>query len=56
MAEAMCVTSIGSKYKALACNTSGIDAALAASLFHFKEMDIMDLKRFLKTKNIHVRL
>jgi len=35
---------------------AGADAALAASLFHFKEMDIMDLKRFLKTKNIHVRL
>ena len=35
---------------------AGADAALAASLFHFKEMDIIDLKRFLKTKNIHVRL
>ena len=35
---------------------AGADAALAASLFHFKQMDIIDLKRFLKTKNIHVRL
>ena len=35
---------------------AGADAALAASLFHFKEMDIIDLKRFLNSKNIHVRL
>ncbi|NKQ40093.1 MAG: imidazole glycerol phosphate synthase subunit HisF [Sulfurovum sp.] len=32
------------------------DAALAASIFHFKEIDIMDLKRYLKSKNIPVRL
>ena len=32
------------------------DAALAASLFHFKEMEIMDLKRYLKDKGISVRI
>ena len=35
---------------------AGADAALAASLFHFKEMDIVDLKRFLKEKAIAVRM
>jgi cyclase len=32
------------------------DAALAASVFHFKEIDIMDLKQELKNNNIEVRL
>ncbi len=32
------------------------DAALAASIFHFKEIDIMDLKQYLKSQNIPVRL
>jgi cyclase len=32
------------------------DAALAASVFHYKEMEIPDLKEFLKTKNIEVRI
>lgn len=32
------------------------DAALAASVFHFHEIDIQDLKRELKGKNIPVRL
>jgi len=32
------------------------DAALAASIFHFKEIDIMDLKRYLKNEGIPVRL
>ena len=32
------------------------DAALAASIFHFREIDIMDLKRYLKSHNIPVRL
>jgi len=32
------------------------DAALAASIFHFKEIDIIDLKKYLKTQNINVRL
>lgn len=32
------------------------DAALAASLFHFKEIEINDLKRYLKKEDIPVRL
>ena len=32
------------------------DAALAASIFHFKEIDILDLKKYLKSQNIPVRL
>ncbi len=32
------------------------DAALAAGIFHFKEMSIVDLKMFLKAENINVRL
>jgi len=36
--------------------TEGLaDAALAASIFHFKEIDIMDLKRYLLEQNIPVR-
>ncbi|MCI5945088.1 MAG: imidazole glycerol phosphate synthase subunit HisF [Eubacterium sp.] len=32
------------------------DAALAASLFHFKELEIADLKNYLSEKNIPMRL
>ena len=32
------------------------DAALAASLFHFKEIEIMDLKRYLAQKGVSVRI
>jgi cyclase len=32
------------------------DAALAASIFHFKEIEIQDLKRYLKEEQIAVRL
>lgn len=32
------------------------EAALAASLFHFKEMEIRDLKEYLRNKGISVRL
>jgi len=31
------------------------DAALAASIFHFKEIDIMDLKEYLHSQNIPIR-
>ncbi|WP_295052730.1 imidazole glycerol phosphate synthase subunit HisF [Sulfuricurvum sp.] len=34
----------------------GADAALAASIFHYKEIDIMDLKRYLSANGIPVRL
>lgn len=37
--------------------TSGkADAGLAASIFHFKEIDILDLKRYLQEKGIAIRL
>ncbi len=32
------------------------DAALAASLFHYKELEIVDLKQYLKDKDVPVRL
>jgi cyclase len=32
------------------------DAALAASLFHFREMEIRDLKKYLRQKDVPVRL
>jgi len=34
----------------------GASAALAASIFHFKEIAIMDLKRYLQKNNINVRI
>ncbi len=34
----------------------GADAALAASLFHYKEMEIVDLKKYLKQRGVSVRL
>lgn len=39
-----------------ALTDGGAESALAASLFHYKEMEIMDLKRYLADKNIPVRL
>ncbi|MDO5382150.1 MAG: imidazole glycerol phosphate synthase subunit HisF [Eubacteriales bacterium] len=32
------------------------DAALAASLFHYKEMEIMELKKYLAKKNVPMRM
>jgi cyclase len=32
------------------------DAALAASIFHFREIEIMDLKKYLQQNNISVRI
>ncbi len=32
------------------------DAALAASVFHYKEIEIPELKKYLKTKNIEIRI
>lgn len=34
----------------------GASAALAASIFHFKEIDIMELKKYLRSNNIPVRI
>jgi cyclase len=35
---------------------TNVDAALAASLFHFKEVSIPELKAYLKNKGVHVRI
>lgn len=39
-----------------ALTTAKADAALAASLFHFKELEIMDLKKYLAEKKVSVRI
>ena len=39
-----------------ALTEGGADAALAASLFHFKELEIMDLKKYLNDRKISVRM
>lgn len=39
-----------------AFETGKADAALAASLFHFKELEIMDLKHYLSDKGVPMRL
>ena len=41
-------------FKELFINT-GCSAALAASIFHFGEIDIIDLKKYLKNENISIR-
>lgn len=35
---------------------ANVDACLAASLFHYKELEIKDLKEYLKTNNVEVRV
>ncbi|MBE5919789.1 MAG: imidazole glycerol phosphate synthase subunit HisF [Pseudobutyrivibrio ruminis] len=39
-----------------ALTEGGADAALAASLFHYKELEILDLKKYLQKEGIPVRL
>ena len=39
-----------------ALTEGGADAALAASLFHFKELEIVELKKYLRRKGVSVRL
>ena len=34
----------------------GVDAGLAASIFHFREVDIRDLKKYLRGSGVNVRL
>jgi cyclase len=41
-------------YEAL--TEGGADAALAASLFHYKELEINQVKKYLKEKGVSVRL
>lgn len=45
-----------SEHFAEAFTTGAADAALAASIFHFGEVGIQELKQFLKERNIPVRL
>ena len=47
----------GTKEHFLEALTDGkADAALAASLFHFKELEILDLKQYLASQGVSVRL
>lgn len=46
----------GSKEHILQAFKNGADAALAASIFHYQEINIMGLKQYLKTQGIPVRL
>lgn len=39
-----------------AVTKGGADAALAASLFHYKELEIREVKEYLRDKNVPVRL
>ena len=39
-----------------ALTTGGADAALAASLFHYRELEILELKRYLQKRGVSVRL
>lgn len=39
-----------------ALTEGGADAALAASLFHYKELEIMDLKHYLNDRGVSVRV
>lgn len=39
-----------------ALTTGKADAALAASLFHYKELEISDLKKYLREKGVSVRM
>lgn len=41
-------------YEALTAGKA--DAALAASLFHFKELEIREVKQYLKEKGVSVRM
>jgi cyclase len=36
--------------------TGKADAALAASIFHFKEIEIKELKSYLKSKGLEIRI
>jgi cyclase len=37
-------------------NVPGVDAGLAASIFHFREVRIGDLKRYLQQQGIPMRI
>ena len=46
----------GCKQHFLDTFNAGADAALAASLFHFRELEITDLKKYLRDNGVEVRL
>lgn len=46
----------GSKEHILQAFLNGADAALAASIFHYQEIHIMDLKQYLKAQGVAVRV
>lgn len=46
----------GTKEHFLDAFNAGVDACLAASLFHYSELGIKDLKQYLKSNGIRVRL
>ncbi len=46
----------GAKSHFLDTFNAGADAALAASLFHFRELEIVDLKKYLRENGVEVRL
>lgn len=62
LTENVCVPVIASggagdkKHFLDAFNNAGVDACLAASLFHYKELEIADLKTYLRNNNIEVRI
>ena len=39
-----------------ALTEGGAEAALAASLFHYRELEIVQLKKYLRSRGISVRL
>ena len=39
-----------------ALTEGGADAALAASLFHYKELEIREVKEYLRSRGVPVRL
>ena len=39
-----------------ALTSGGADAALAASLFHYKELEISEVKEYLRNKGVSVRM
>ncbi|NCB31460.1 MAG: imidazole glycerol phosphate synthase subunit HisF [Clostridia bacterium] len=43
-------------FKALFHSVPGVDAGLAASIFHFKEVDICKLKLYLKEQGVEMRI
>ncbi len=43
-------------FKTLFKTVPSVDAGLAASIFHFKQLDIMDLKEYLCAEGIAVRM